>query len=416
MSSGPSLPSLAWRNIWRNGRRTLITLFGIAFGMTLSVLFTGLGDASYADMIDYGAKMGGGHVAVQHESYLDSPSFKHTVPDTGPIVDDLRRRDDVELVVERVSGAGMLATASNSVGGFFIAIDPRVENETSLTFANHINQGEMFTHDDTKGAIIGATMAENLGVEIGKKMVLTVTDKDGEIVTALLRVRGTVKTGADAIDGGLCLLPLDPIRELIGYAPNEATQVAIFLDDHRESSALALELGASLEAPTRALTWSEHQPDLAGYVELETRSTLVFEIIIMALLAAGIFNTLFVSVMERLREFGILSALGFSRRQLFSLVMWESLWLAMMGLVGAALLAAWPYYYASTTGIDYSSFFEAGTEIAGVALLEPRMYVGIYTEHLVQLCLLVVFSCIAAGLYPAWRAGRVPPADAIRLN
>jgi ABC-type lipoprotein release transport system permease subunit len=416
MSRGPSLPSLAWRNIWRNRRRTLITLVGIAFGMALSVLFTGLGDASYADMIDYGAKMGGGHVSIQHEEYLDSPSFKRTVPDARPIIETLRAREDVDLVVERITGAGMLATASNSVGAFFIAIDPRQESEDSLTFANHISEGEMFAHDDDKGVVIGKAMADNLDVEVGKKMVLTVTDKKGEIVTTLVRVRGIVSTGADAIDGGLCLLPIDPVRETIGYAPGEVTQIAVFVDDHRDSAPLAAELAAGLNAPTKALTWSEHQPDLAGYVELEQSSTWVFELIIMALLAAGIFNTLFVSVMERLREFGILSAIGFSRRQLFSLVMWESIWLAMMGLVGAAILTAWPYYYASTTGIDYSSIIEGGTEVAGVALLEPVFYVGIYGEHLFQLCLLVVFSCLAAGLYPAWRAGRVPPADAIRVT
>ena len=86
MSRGPSLASLAWRNLWRNRRRTLITLFGIAFGLFLSIIFTGLGDSSYADLIDYGSRMGGGHVAVQHEEFLDSPSLKHTVPDAEELV------------------------------------------------------------------------------------------------------------------------------------------------------------------------------------------------------------------------------------------------------------------------------------------------------------------------------------------
>jgi ABC-type lipoprotein release transport system permease subunit len=416
MSRGPSLPALAWRNIWRNRRRTLITLFGIAFGMFLSILFTGLGDASYADMINYGAKMGGGHVAIQHEDYLDSPSLKKTVTNTDVLIQGVSSRDDVELVVQRVSGAGMLSTASNSIGAFFIAIDPDRETADSLMFANHISEGEMFAADDKNGVLIGATMADNLDVEVGKKMVLTLTDKSGEIVTALVRVRGIVKTGADTVDGGLCLLPIKAVRDLLGYADDEATQVAVFLDDHRASRPLADSLAPTLEAPTTALTWSEHQPDLAGMIEMKVSSTWIMEIIIMALLAAGIFNTLFVSVMERLREFGILSAIGFTARQLFGLVMWESLWLALLGLLGAALLTAGPYYHFSTAGIDYSAMLQGGTEVAGVALLEPILYVHIYGEHLFQLCLLVIFATLSAGLYPAWRAGRVPPADAIRLS
>jgi ABC-type lipoprotein release transport system permease subunit len=416
MAQGPSLPALAWRNLWRNRRRTLITLVGIAFGMFLSVLFTGLGDASYSDMINYGAKMGGGHVAVQHEDYLDSPSLKKTVTGAHDIAESAREREGVTLVVERVSGASMMSTASNSVGAFFMAIDPEAETETSLMFAKLIVEGEMFAPDDDKGVIIGATMAETLDVKLGKKIVLTLTDKSGEIVTALVRVRGIVKTGADTVDGGLCLLPIDPVRKLLGYAPDEATAIAIFVDDHRRSDTLAAELTPSIPSPSRVLTWAEHQPDLAGMIDMKQSSTWVMEMIIMALLAAGIFNTLFVSVMERLREFGILSALGFTHRQLFSLVMWESLWLALVGLVGAGLMTLGPYYDLHTQGLDYSKMLQGGTEVAGVALLEPILYVSITGQHLFQLCLLVVFATLAAGLYPAWRAGRVPPADAIRLS
>lgn len=416
MSQGPSLASLAWRNLWRNRRRTLITLFGIAFGMFLSVFFTGMGDASYSDMINYGAKMGGGHVTIQHEGYLDEPSLKKTVPRSEVILKMVRGHKGVTLAAERITGAAMMATASNNVGAFFIAIDPAVENATSLVFADHIIDGRLFDADDKQGVVIGATMAENLDVKVGKKIVLTLTDRKGEIVTALVRVRGIVRTGADTIDGGLCLLAIGPVRELLGYAPNEATQIAIFIDDHRQSRPLADEFSSRLEGSTTSLTWAEHQPDLAGMIEMKVGSTWVMEIIIMALLAAGIFNTLFVSVMERLREFGILSAIGFSARQIFTLVMWESFWLALVGLFAAALLTAGPYYHFSTVGIDYSELIKGGTEVAGVALLEPILYVHIYAEHLFELVLLVVGATMAAGLYPAWRAGRVPPAQAIRLS
>jgi ABC-type lipoprotein release transport system permease subunit len=140
------------------------------------------------------------------------------------------------------------------------------------------------------------------------------------------------------------------------------------------------------------------------------------EVIIMILVAAGIFNTLFVSVMERLREFGIMTAIGFSPSSLFGLVMFESLWLGVTGLVGAALVTAGPYYYLATRGIDISAMIGEGgsNEVAGVAVT-TMMHVAIYPENLLVIGLAALLATLLSGVYPAWHAGRVVPVDTIRL-
>jgi ABC-type lipoprotein release transport system permease subunit len=141
------------------------------------------------------------------------------------------------------------------------------------------------------------------------------------------------------------------------------------------------------------------------------------EVLIMLLVAAGIFNTLFVSVMERLREFGILMAIGFSPGRLFRLVMWESFWLAVVGLGSGALLTALPYYLGHTRGISVAAILgtSAGSaEVAGVGL-PSTMYVGIYSGHALAIGLAVLVATLLAGLYPAWRAGRVEPVQSIKL-
>ena len=137
---------------------------------------------------------------------------------------------------------------------------------------------------------------------------------------------------------------------------------------------------------------------------------------IALLVAAGIFNTLFVSVMERMREFGILMAIGFTPLRLFSLVMMESLWLALVGLLGAALLTTGPYLYLASTGIDTSKMLaDQGTlDVAGVAM-STTLKVGIFPESLIVICIAAVVATLLAGLYPAWRAGTVEPVDAIKL-
>jgi len=409
------LATMAWRNIWRNRRRTLITVFGIVFGVFMAVLMTGIGDSTYGQMIDHAARMGGGHVVVQHPDYQRLPTLKKTVPDAEAVEAAAAELPHVEGTTSRITGAAMLATAKHSQGTFFIAIDPERESEDTFGILEGRWEGEPLTSADQEHAVVlGAVMAENLGVKLGSKVVYTVTDKGGEIVSGLVRVVGIVTTGAPSLDASLCVLPIGEIRRSLGYGPHESTMVAVFIDDHREADAVSEALAARVPEGVAVLPWNEAQPDLAGFIAMKQGGAVVFEVIIMVLLAAGIFNTLFVSVMERLREFGIMSAIGFSQRQLFALVMWESSWLALVGLVGSVVAIAGPYIHLSTNGFDMSKMMGGSAEVAGVAM-DPILYVRIHPESALSIAAAVVLATLVSGLYPAWRAGRANPADAIRV-
>lgn len=414
MAGNTNLHAMAWRNVWRNRRRTLLTLSGVAFGMLLAILFTGMGDSTYGKMVDLAARTGSGHVTIQHPEYQETPSLKKTVRATTRLIDEVSTEAHVQKVVPRVGGATMLATARNSFGAFFIAVDPDMEDEDTLSLLESISEGEMLEGPHDPGIVLGRVLADNLSTKLGAKVVFTLTDKDGEIVSGLARVKGIVKTGAPAIDGGICLLSIGMVRETLGYEPDEATQVAVFLDDNAFTADVAKSLAARDDATRVALPWRETQPDLAAYIATDSAGIVVFEVIIMVLLAAGIFNALFVSVMERLREFGIMLAVGFSPAQLFGLVMWESLWLALTGIFAAALVTVGPYYYFNTQGIDISSMMPQGTEVSGVAI-DPVLYVDILPAKLLTICIVVVVATLCAGIYPAWKAGRVAPVETIKL-
>jgi ABC-type lipoprotein release transport system permease subunit len=413
--SKAGLATMAWRNIWRNRRRTLITLFGIVFGVFMAVLFTGIGDSTYSQMIDHAAKLGGGHVVVQHREYQDLPTLEKTVIDAPTVAAAAAELPAVVGTATRITGAAMVSTAKNSQGTFFIAIDPARETAETFGILDAQWEGQMLSAaDQGKAVVLGRGLADNLEAKLGSKVVYMVTNKQGEIVSALARVVGIVETGAPSLDASLCLLPIDVVREHLGYAAGEATLVAVFVADHRDAEAVASALASRVPPDAVALDWAQAQPDLAGFIAMKESGAKVFELIIMVLLAAGIFNTLFVSVMERLREFGIMAAVGFMPRQLFGLVMWESTWLALMGLLGSVLVIAGPYYHLSTKGIDYSKLVGAGAEVAGVAM-DPILYVRIYPSSALAIALVVLVATLVSGLYPAWRAGRANPADAIRL-
>lgn len=413
---GTSLLVMAWRNLWRNRRRTLLTLSSIVFGVFLAVLFTAMQDQNWADTIDLAARLGGGHITLQHREYLDTPKLTYSVEGTEELSRIALEDEHVTRVAQRIVGHTMLATAGENFGAGFIAIDPDVEDEETLSIIEGLVEGEMFATSRDRGIILGERLARNLDVKMGQRVVYTLTDVNGEIVSGLGRLSGIVRTGSPGVDGGLCLLAIDSVREVLGYGPDEAVQVAVFVDDQRRSDQIADRLQAKLGAEVVALPWHQTQSELAALIAMKVGGARFMEILIAILVAAGIFNTLFVSVMERLREFGIMMAIGFTPGKLFRLVMLESLWLAVVGLVAAAVVTAGPYYYLASTGIDYSAMLgDAGSvDIAGIAL-STTIRVGIFLESAIIIVVAAVLAVLASGIYPAWKAGHVEPVEAIKL-
>lgn len=413
------LMAIAWRNLWRQRRRTLLTLLSITFGAFLSFMMTALEDRSFADFIDNAARLGSGHVALQHPEYRDTPTLTRSITQTD-IKRHIAEADPETLkVVERITGQTMVSTASDSFGSFFVAYDPALETPDTLIFSRSVQSGKLFQSAKDHGIILGQALAHNLGADLGDKVVYTLTDRHGEIVTGMERLVGIVQSGAPSLDAALCLLPIDTVRSLIGYTDTEANQIAVFLKDGRQSQAVSQHLKAQLGPEVAVLTWDEVQPEIRAFVAMKVGGSQVIEVIVGLLVAAGIFNTIFMSVLERKREFGIMLALGYTAGQLFVLVMLESALLAGMGLVSAALVIAWPYHYMNQHGLDLTEVYAkqglGSYEVAGVGL-DPIMRIAIYPENAFYIALAIVMATLMAGVYPAWKAGRINPIESINLS
>jgi len=405
---------MAWRNLWRRKRRTYITAFSIAFGVLLSVTFTGSGDYGYTKMINTSAIMGLGHVTVVPLGYNETPSLDKRLLNADDIREKLLTIPGVEDAVVRIMGQTMLASANKSIGGVFIGIDPEKESEEQNLFIRSIVEGEVFSDLDGRGALVGSMVVKKLNIGIGKKLVYTTTDAAGEIVSELARVTGIFETGVSEVDGSMILLPIDRVRTTLSYGQKDATMVAVVIKDQRHAEEMQARINAVVGDPSReVLSWKQTQADLAGLISLDKSGNYILQVLIGLLIAAGILNTLLMSVMERTREFGVMMAVGMSPSMLFRLVIMESIWLGILGIImGVVITTPW-YAYMNYYGIDISGMIGSDYSAGGV-LFDPLWKIMLFKESIIAILIGVFTLTILSGIYPAWRAGCVPPVESLK--
>ncbi len=410
---------LAWRNLFRRKRRTFITAFSIGFGVMLSVTFTGTGDYGYTKMIDMGASMGMGHVTIEPAGYNLKPTLDKRLKQTEVLRQQMLAMPEITDAIRRISGQAMFATANKSIGGAFIAIDPATETAANNLLIRSLVEGSLFAADTRRGIVIGSKLAKKLNLRISKKIVYTTTDVSGEIVSDIARVTGIFTTGISMVDGAMALLPLRDVQKMLGYSADEATLIAMIIKDQRYAEDMRDKIATAIQSQPQfgrsaVLSWKQAQLDLAGVITMDKSMNYISQFLIGLLIAAGILNTMLMSVLERTREFGVMMAVGMSPGMLFRLVIVESFWLAVLGLIlGIIITAPW-YYYLYNTGIDLSGAFGNDFSYGGV-LIDPVFKARLFNESIMVILASVFTLTMCAGAYPAWRAGRIPPVDSLKI-
>ena len=405
---------MAWRNLWRRKRRTLITAISIGFGVMLAVTFTGSGDYWYTNMINAGATMGLGHITVEPHGYNQTPSLDKRLLNAGEVRKHVLTMRGVSNAIVRIMGQAMFASASKTIGGMFLAVDPSQESPDQNLLLRSLIQGQLFPGADGRGIVVGSKMAKKLNLRIGKKLVYTTTDVSGEIVSEIARVTGIFETGVSEVDGALVLLPINSVRAILHYDDEDATLVAVSVNDQRYAERIRDKIAAEVGNPLReVLTWKQTQTELASIITMDKSGNYITQVLIGLLIAAGILNTLLMSVLERTREFGVMMAVGMSPATLFKLVLVESFWLALIGLaVGIIITAPW-YAYLHYVGLDFSGAIGKDYSAGGV-LVDPIFRIRLYKESIIAILAGVFSLTLLSGIYPAWRAGRTPPVESLK--
>ncbi len=409
---------LAWRNLWRHRRRTLITLSSIAIGFGLAVLSIGIGDGSHNSMVRNAIKLGEGHITVQPRGYLEAPANHVYIADGKTLAQRLAELGVAGKVQPRISLQVLASTANNSVGaaleGMRSEHDPRVAMlQPMLVEGNWLEAG------DHRGVLIGDGMARKLKAKIGSKIVLMAGKRGGDSQAQLGRVRGIFDSQVNELDDFLVLSDLAFARFFLegeGADPalEPVTRFAVFLDDEGTMPYWKGRLREGIAtADVVALDWQEMMPQLVQFIVVDDAGNYVFLSLIQMLVVFGIVNTVLMSVLERTREFGLLRALGLSRRHLLLLVFCESLLLSVLAVVSGWCVGGGLHLWFSRHGIDFSSVMAGGTEIMGT-FMDPVVFTELSGGRVLQLTTIIFIATLASGIYPAIKAARVTPVQALR--
>jgi len=402
---------LAWRNLWRNVRRTLITMAAIGLGLALAMVSIGLGDGGHEQMIESGVRMGAGHITVQPRGYQKNPSNEKTITNETPVLRALKDIPQVREVSLRIVGRGLISSAANSSGIAFRGVDPTQEGDKSL-LAPHVISGDYLSVGDARGILIGEKLAQKLRVSVGKRVVLMGQDASKEVSSSLFRVKGIYKTGVSDLDRYFCVISLEGARHFLGLEQG-ITQVAIYLGSQFEVEKVLSLLRSRLGfLPIEVLPWQEVMPDLLRFVQLDDAGNYLFLGIILVIVALGILNTILMSVLERTREFGMMLALGLSPCFLFFTIMFETTILALMSMVFGGGLGFGGHHYFATVGLNLTGLTAERLTLAGT-IISPILYSHLRPMRVVGLLIIVFLVTLVTGLYPAVKASRLSPVKAI---
>jgi len=407
------IAKLAWRSVWRNKRRTIITVVSIGFGLAAALFFITFADGQYQKMINDSVRMQAGHITLEHPEYRDAPAVDLFVNDSTDIRREIEKLPDVEKVKLLVTGQGVARSGSGAVGVGFLGVEPSLEIQTS-PLAKKIIKGEFLDDEDKRHVVIGSVLAKRLKLDIGKKMVLSTNDVNGNLVEELCRIKGIFSTGSDETDGFFILVPIAFARGLMQLPEDASTQIGVILEKQEKMKQVQKQIWNMLGSrDIVVLTWQQVMPDLNAFIKVDGGSNLVFQGIILTLVLFTIFNTILMSVLERKREFAVLLALGTSPNLLQAQVMMESVFLGLIGVfIGTVVGGAITWYY-SIHGLDFSEMMTENMTVSGMAF-DPIIYTHLTPGVFIILGSIVFIATVLLSVFPMRRAANTPISDVLR--
>ena len=401
--------TLAWRNLWRNHRRTMIMITAVTVGVWAMIFMTAIMRGMVNEMVRDGVSALPGHVQVHNPLFTDDPTINNIIADTVPELDARYAGIESLAYATRVRVPAVVSSEYDSRAITLFGIDP--DQERGLSFvADEIVAGRFLESAADNGIVIGAKLADTLDTEVGKRIVIMSQDPDNEVADRGFRIVGIFEANLESFEETMVFAGKKTTQKMLRIG-DQVTEVAFLGDNYRDVSPLLFAVDEASGDALLTQPWYELNSYLGTMLGVMDGFVLVWVIVIFLALSFGLVNTLVMAVFERIREIGMMLALGMRPVVILGQIVVESLLLLLIGLAVGNLLA-WASIVPLADGIDISVVAQGMEDFGASSMLYPQLEMNDLLLANVTVLVLGFF----ASLSPAWRASRYEPIEAITKN
>jgi ABC-type lipoprotein release transport system permease subunit len=396
---------MAFRDLGRNRRRSFFSALAVGLGLALLLLIAGFLNGEMGGAIDTAVRLQSGHLQVRAKSYDEAKTslkWQDLIENPEQIATQISALAAVKVATPRLYASGFVTKGDESSGVKVIGIEP----QSAANEPYKITSGSFLAADDREGLLIGQTLADKLGLKTGDQVNLSVNTSNGDVVEQLFLIRGIFSTNTGAFDGFTVFLPLAKAQAMT-HTENHASTIFVLLKDSAQTDAVV----AAIQSPGyQVLGWQNMNEMFVQWETMANSYLSLIYMIVLAITASVIINTLIMSVYERTREIGILSAIGMKSRRIMAMFLAETSMLAVGGVIIGLILGGLAVAYFSNYG-----FSIAKMGITGM-LVSNTIYANLTLNDTITLSIVTFIVTILAGLYPAVMASRMEPVEALRAE
>lgn len=395
---------LAWKNSFARISRTFLLIVMIAVSMSMMLSLQGLYDGMSESMIDKNRRVYSGDVSFFAKEYLIDKEIKKNISDTTLLLQELTQTQGVEKIVTRLDTEGLLSTARKSAFITLVGIDLQKEKEFGK-FEDFLKQGELQTEKNS--ALIGIELAKKLKVKLGSKVVFSTQDINGEIVSVAYKISGIVQTTNIAFDSRAIFVDKSKIQKLLGLKESQVTQIALMTSNEQVVQQLQTKYKKyDVKSFLDLLPIMKQMQDI-----MQIFNSITFGIV-MAVVFVGIFGVMYVSVLDRIREFGIMLSVGYYYKYIALQIILEALIVGVLGYVLGTLLGVGLLLYLQNIGLDFSAFSDA-LEMWGY---ESVIYGTIKLHYFTSTFVAIMVASLLSIVIPLRKIKKLNPVDVIKAE
>ncbi len=400
--------SMAWKNLWRNKRRTLITVASIFFGVLISTVMSSLQDGTYGNMIDMSVKLSSGYLQIQHPEYSNNKSINNIFEPSNEFISEISEIKEITTVAKRLESFALLSSGPNTRGGAVIGFEPNKDNETS-NLKNWISEGDFLNSGD-QGVLLTHNIAKHLKIGVNDTIILISQGYHGVTAAGAYPVKGILKFSTPQMNSLGVFMDINLAQEFYS-AEGMITSLMIMVDDYTDVAPAARKLKNSVADKYNVLSWQEVNPEIVQFIESDKAGGIVMKAILYIVIGFGIFGTIIMMVAERKRELGVMVAVGMQKFKLAIILFYETILIGFVGVITGFIGSVPVILFLVGNPVQLPE------ELAEAYLqfgFEPYMFFGTAPSVFVNQVITIFIITVIISLYPIFKVRNLKVTKALR--